>query len=339
VRRLALQTLLAISLLSAMLSVSPALGGQKFVIKIATLASAGSPWMQVFDELNKEVKQKTDGNVRFKIYAGGILGDEKIVLKKMFVGQIQGAALTASSLKSIFNEIEVFQVPLLFKTYAEVDYITLKMESFFKKGLEKKGYVLLGWSEGGFVRLMSLAPVKTLKDLRKRKVWIWEEAPLSHAIFKQAGVAAIPLTIPDVLVGLQTNMVNVVYAPPAGAVDLQWFTKIKYITDVPLMFLTGGIVIKKKLFDRMPADYQQVLLESAKVHMDRLAQLVRAENNEALRVMQKYGVQLVQVSEDEQAAFRRLSEKAVQQPGSRSFSDAVLNQLSGYLEEYRSRKK
>ena len=135
-KRLTLPTLLAVSMLSAVLSISPALGGQKFVIKIATLASAGSPWMQVFDELNREVKQKTDGNVRFKIYAGGILGDEKIVLKKMFVGQIQGAALTASSLKSIFNEIEVLQVPLLFKNYEEVDYVTSKMESFFKKGLK-----------------------------------------------------------------------------------------------------------------------------------------------------------------------------------------------------------
>ena len=336
-KRLTLMTLLAINVLGAMPFVSTSLGGQKFVIKIATLASAGSPWMQVFDELNMEVMHKTDGNVRFKIYAGGILGDEKIVLKKMFVGQIQGAALTASTLKSIFNEIEVLQVPMLFKNYKEVDYITVKMDYFFKKGLEEKGYVLLGWSEGGFVQLMSLAPVVTLEDLRRSKVWIWEEAPLSHAIFKEAGVAAIPLTIPDVLVGLQTNMVNVVYAPPAGAVDLQWFTKIKYITDVPLMFLTGGIVIKKSLFDRMPKDYQHILLESAKAHMVKLTRLVRAENNEALIVMQKYGVKLVKVAEEEKDAFRRLSEKAVQQPGNRSFSDEVLENLYGYLEEFRNK--
>ena len=132
-------------------------------------------------------------------------------------------------------------------------------------------------------------------------------------------------------------MVNVVYAPPAGAVDLQWFTKIKYITDVPLMFLTGGIVIKKSLFDRMPKDYQHILLEYAKAHMVKLTRLVRAENNEALIVMQKYGVKLVKVAEEEKDAFRRLSEKAVRQPGNRSFSDEVLENLYVYLEEFRNK--
>ena len=338
-KRFALFTLIAISLLIVPHLIPPARGAQKFVIKMSTLASAGSPWMQIFDELNADVMQKTDKNVRFKVYPGGILGDEKIILKKMYFGQIQGAVLTASSLTAIFKEMDVLQVPLLFQDYDEVDYVTLKMGPFFKKGLEEKGYVLLGWSEGGFVRLMSMSPIATLEDLKRAKVWIWEVAPMAHAIFKEADVAAIPLSVPDVLVGLQTGMVNVVYAPPAGAVDLQWFTKIKYITDVPLIFLTGGIVVKKDLFDRLPTDYKRVLAESFKVHMVKLRQMVRSENREALKVMAKYGIKIVEVSDEQREAFKRLSEKAVRQPGSRSFSDAVLNRLSGYLQEYRSRDK
>jgi len=94
--------------------------------------------------------------------------------------------------------------------------VVKKMDAFFREGVRKKGYILLGWSEAGFIRLLSTHPMASLDDLRKAKVWIWEEAPMAKAIFDEAAISAIPRSLPDVLVGLQTGLVDVVYAPSAG---------------------------------------------------------------------------------------------------------------------------
>ena len=137
------------------------------VIKLATLAPEGSSWIATFNSINKEVQEKTDRQVRFKFYPGGVLGDEKNMLRKMHIGQIQGAALSSAGLSAIFNEMDVFQIPFLFQSHNEVDYIIKEMDAFFRKGFDKSDYILLAWSEGGFVHLMSTTPVATLKECNR----------------------------------------------------------------------------------------------------------------------------------------------------------------------------
>ncbi len=311
------------------------------VIKMATLAPEGSSWMRAFDKLKAEVRKKTNKQIKFKIYPGGVLGDEKDMLRKMYIGQIQGAALSSSGLSVIYQEMDVFKIPFLFQNSEEVDYVVEKMDAFFKMGFEKKGYILLGWSEAGFVRLMSTSPIETLSDLKKAKVWTWEDAPMAKAIFDQAGVSAIPLSVPDVMVGLQTGLVDVVYAPPTGAILLQWFTKTKYLTDVPLIYLSGGIIIKKNVFKKIPSAHQKVILESFQKHMGQLKRVIREENHNAIEVMAKHGVQIVTPSEDQLVEFKKLAAKAMQeqQRSGKSFSKKVREEVAAHLEVFRRKKK
>jgi TRAP-type C4-dicarboxylate transport system substrate-binding protein len=340
IKRLVIIKMMGLCVLAFSLTLSPVNGAEKsVVIKIATLAPEGSAWIQILSELNEEVVKKTNKKVRFRIYAGGVLGDEKDMIRKMHIGQIQGAVLTSSGLSVLFKEVNVFQVPFLFETYGEVDYVISKMDPFFRKGFAENGYALLGWSEGGFVRLMSTTPIMTLNELKKVKVWTWEDAPMAEAIFNEAKVAAIPLTVPDVLVGLQTGLVDVVYAPPAGAISLQWFTKVKFLTDVPLNYLAGGIVIKKKVFSRIPPAYQEMLMESFQNHLNKLKEMVRNENQQALIVMEKHGVKILKPSNETVEEFKELSDKAMQRLGHKSFSNKVRDEVSAYLEEYRGIKK
>jgi len=305
------------------------------VIKLATLAPEGSAWIEIFNDLNVELKEKTNNGVRLKIYPGGVLGDEKDMIRKMFVGQIHGAVLTSAGLSSIFHEMDVFQIPFLFKTYDEVDYVLKKTDGFFKKGFEDKGYILPAWSEGGFIRLLSTKPIASLDALRNAKIWTWEDAPMAKAIFKEAGISAIPLSLPDVLVGLQTGLVEVVYAPPSGAISLQWFTKTKFMTDVPLMYLIGGIVIKKSVFKKLSPAHRQTLLGLSAKYMDQLKLVIRKENQEAIRVMSKHGVKLIRPSEEQINEFKDISTRAMNRQIGKSFSKKVKDEVSGYVEEYR----
>ncbi|MGD8519697.1 MAG: TRAP transporter substrate-binding protein DctP [Desulfobacterales bacterium] len=326
-------------LVIGMFFVVPVAGSQKAnVIKIATLAPEGSPWIRTFKAVNDDILEKTNNQVRFKIYPGGILGDEGDMLRKVYIGQIQGAVLTSSGLSSIFSEMDVFQIPFLFEKYQEVDYVIEKMDAFFKKGFDDKGYTMLGWSEGGFVRLMSTIPVDTLDKLKKAKVWTWPGSPMTKVIFEEARVSGIPLSVPDVLVGLQTGLVDVVYAPPSGAIAMQWFTKTKYCTDVPLIYLVGGLVLKKSVFSKLPVNYQDVMRDSFNQHMNQLKHVIRKENQEALQVMAKHGVKILKPTADQIAEFKALSNKAMKRLGEKSFSKEIRAEVEGHLKAFRGEK-
>ena len=328
--------ILGLSLLAFLFFTQTAIGAEKsLLIKMGTLAPEGSSWVKTFNTLNTEVMKKTENKVQFRIYPGGVLGDEMDMLRKLKIGQIQGVALTSAGLSTLFKEMDVLQIPFLFQTYEEVDTVLKKMDPFFRKGFEDNGYILLGWFDAGFVYLMSTLPISSVADLKKAKVWIWEESPMSKAIFDEAGVKAIPLTVPDVLVGLQTGLVDVVYAPPTGAISLQWFTKIKYLTDVPLVYLAGGVVVKKDIFKQISQSSQNFILESFQQHLDQLKIITRNENRDAVKVMVKNGVKIITPSKDQIDEYKRLSNKALGHIRGQTFSNKVLDEVTSLLESYR----
>jgi TRAP-type C4-dicarboxylate transport system substrate-binding protein len=309
---------------------------KEVVIKLATLSPEGDVWAKMLRALNADVMKKTENKVQFKIYAGGALGDENDMLRKMKIGQITAAALTSASLSAMFKEINVLQIPFLFQNYDEVDFILKKMDVFFKKGFEDNGYILLGFSDVGFVYLMSSTiPISSVADIKKTKVWIQEDSNMAKAIFDAAKVTAIPLSIHDVLVGLQTGQVDVVYAHPTGAISLQWFTKVKYLTNIPLAYVAGAIVISKDVFARLSPAQQAILLESSQRHLSQLKTIARNENQEAIKVMVKHGVKIVNPSKDQLDEFRRLSDDAMGGISGKAFSRTAMNDVTSQLINYR----
>lgn len=333
-------TVFEFCLLVGLFFTGPAYGAEKaVVIKLATLAPEGSSWMKTFNALSAEVMKRTENKVHLKIYAGGVLGDEVDMLRKMKIGQIQGAALTSGSLSILYKEFDVLQMPFLFQRYEEVDFVLKKMDSYFRKGLEESGYVLLGWSEAGFIYPMSTIPIASVGDLKKGKVWSWEASPMAKAVFDEAGVTAVPLSIPDVLVGLQTGLVDVVYAPPSGAISLQWFTRIKYLTDVPLAYLAGGVVMKRDTFKNLPVAFQNILLEVSQRLLDQLKVVTRNENQEAIRVMVKHGVTIVVPTKAQVEEFKRLSNLAMARVSGSSFSSRTREEVVSLVEANRKEGK
>ena len=339
-QRSASMTIIGLCIITSMVmvSITPA-AAKPVVIKLATLAPEGSSWIEMFNSINAEIQQKTDGQVRCKFYAGGVLGDEKDMLRKMHIGQIHAAALTSAGLSAIFGEMDVFQIPFLFESHNEVDFVLSQMDAFFRQGFDKNNHILLGWSEAGFVRLMSTKPVATIADLRKVKVWTWEDAPMTRMIFEEARVSAIPLSVPDVLVGLQTGLVDVVYAPPSGAISLQWFTKTRYITDVKLIYLIGGVVIKKKVFNKIAPAHQKIVIDVWQRQMKRLKQIIRKENQQAMQVMVNQGIKIITPTPDQVAEFKKVSAKAIQRLEGQTFSQKILDEVTATIETYRKKNQ
>ncbi len=189
--------------------------------KIASIAPDGTSWMNELRKGAKEIETLTEGRVKFRFYPGGIMGNDKSVLRKIRVGQLHGGAITGGGLAEIYPEAQVYTIPFLFRNYAEVDAIRAQFDPELLAGLKKKGYISFGISEGGFAYLLSTSPIAGIDDLNGQKVWVPEGDEISRAAFEASNVSPISLPLTDVLTGLQTGLVDTVAGSAIGAIALQ----------------------------------------------------------------------------------------------------------------------
>lgn len=325
--------LLGLFFLSTLLPIT--VSADKVTLKIGTLAPEGSTWVKTFRDINQELEQKTGKQVSIRIFPGGVLGDEEDMLRKIKVNQIQGGFFTGGGLGLVFKDIKILATPFLFGNYNEVDALMTKMGGFYEKGILEHGYKVMGWGESGFIYLLSKHPIKNVAELRKGKVWVWEDTAMGRAVFKELGVNAIPLGIPDVLVSLQTGMIDTVYASPLAAISMQWFTRVSYLTDVPLSYSVGAVILQKGAFEKIPQSLQGVVEETFRKHLALLKENVRKENQKALGVLTKQGVKTVTIAPKEFKELQILCLKGVDSLGEDVFSKKTLAEVKSFLKTIR----
>lgn len=266
--------------------------GTTQVIKFATLAPEGSTWMKVMKDLNSELQVVTKGRVKFKFYAGGVQGDEADVVKKIRIGQIHAAGFTGVGLGQIAPKVRILDAPWLFHSESEVDYVYATFAKELNTAIEQAGYVLLGWTDLGWVYVFSKNPVNSPDDMKKAKMWVWEGDPIAQAAYQAVGVRPIPLSVVDVMSSLETGMVDAVYGPAMGVIALQWFRRVKNIYNMPMAYSSGAVLISQKMFASLSSEDRNTLLALSAKHLRRLTLLSREETKEALAVLQKQGLVL-----------------------------------------------
>ena len=329
--------MLAVSLFA--ISLTPVVYAQT-VVKFATLAPEGTAWMKTMHQFNDEVAAKTAGRVKFKLYAGGVSGDEKDVARKIRLGQLQAAGFTGVGLGEIAPETRILDTPFLFKNASEIDYIYKMLDPDFRKIFESRGYVLLGWTEVGNVYIFANTPVTNPADLQKVKMWIWEGDPVAEASFAALKIKPIPLSITDVMTSLQTGMINAVYSAPATMIPLQWYTKMKYAMDLPLTTASGAVVISKKVFDSISPDDQKVMLEAGDRYFKALTATSRKDNEKAISTLKKEKVAFSAPAGPETVAtFERMGEEARTSLVGKLYSAELLQKVSDALKQFRAKKK
>ena len=203
-------------------------------------------------------RTKTASRVTMKYFEGGQQGDERDFVRKIKLGQLDGAAVTAIGLAMIDESIRVLELPMMFDSAEEMDYVADKMWPYFQKKFEKKGFKLNDRGEVGWIYFLSKNKVESLADLKGQKLWMWGDDQLVGAMFKKLGVNGVPLGVPEVDAGLTSGKINACYGSPVAAVALQWYSKVKYMTSMPMSFAIGATVISldalKKISARGPED-------------------------------------------------------------------------------------
>lgn len=327
----ALLALLTVSVLAA-----PAFAAKpKYVLKIGSLAPAGSTWVKSFEKTNREISKATNGEVVMKIYAGGVMGDESAMVRKMRTGQLDGGALTSVGLGDVNPELLVLQLPLTFRNYEELDYVRDQMSPTFKKLLEDKGFVLLHWGDVGFDYIFSSTAIAKPEDFKKTKMWVWDLDPISKAVMEVSGVNGVLLGVPDVLPSLQTGVIDAFSNSPYGAVALQWYTKAKFVTDLKIAMVIGGFVLSKKSWDTIPAEHQKAILEIAEKNGKDLLSAIRKDNQAAIRTINGAGIKSVQA--EDMPSWLAMAKKTREVLSGTLFPKALVDEVSKHLADYRKK--
>ncbi|KAB2911596.1 MAG: ABC transporter substrate-binding protein [Kofleriaceae bacterium] len=307
-------------------------------IRLATLAPDGSSWMKILGRGAAEIEKKTSQRVKVKYYAGGVQGDERDVVRKMNLGQLDGAAVTSVGLSMIDESIRVLELPRMFATVEELDYVADQMWPYFQKKFEAKGYKLNDRGDVGWIYFMSKTEVKSLNDLKSLKVWLWGDDGLVRAMYKQLGVSGVPLGVPEVEPALTTGRINACYSSPLAAVALQWNTKIKYMTSMPMSFAIGATVIKTDVYKKISKEDIDLIGKITKGMSKTLRKQIRKDNESAKKQMVKKGVKVSETPADMVAQFDKAAQAVWAEMTGKVFSKAELDMVLKHRADFRAKK-
>lgn len=307
-------------------------------LRMATLAPSGSKWMQSFEKGAAETTKLTESRVAVRYYPGGEQGDERDYISKIKLGQLDGASVTAVGLSMIDESIRVLELPMMFETAEELDYVAEKVWPYFQKKFEAKGFLLEARGEVGWVHFFSSAEVKSIADLRKQKIWIWGDDRLVGAMYKKLGISGVALSVPEVDPALTVGRINAAYGSPLAAVALQWHTKVRYMTSMRMGYSIGATVLSKAALAKLSAKDASAVLKITGAVSKKLRTSIRKENEVAQRTMTRKGVTVSETPQTMTAEFAKNAQEVWKALVGKLYTQAELDMVLAARDEFRKKQ-
>ena len=303
--------------------------------KIATLSPDGSYWMTTMKAAAGEIAKQTEDRVKFRFYPGGVMGNDQAVLKKIRIGQLQGAAFSAGALATRAPDTQIYNVPLLFRSYEEVDYVRKHMDAELEAAFRDAGFVNFGFAEGGFAYIMSKQRIAAADDLKKNKVWVPSDDAASQSAVDSFGIAPVTLSIGDVLTGLQTDLIDTVAISPIGAIALHWHTQVGYVLDLPILYIYALLAIDRKAFNKLSEEDQAVVDEVMRQAFKNMDAQNRKDNRAAFAALENQGLKVSTPDAAQLKVWRDRGASAADQFVQRGkISPAIHEKLRNLLNQY-----
>jgi TRAP-type C4-dicarboxylate transport system substrate-binding protein len=303
-------------------------------IKMGSLAPVGSPWDAALRRLAVEWGQISGGKVELRVYSGGIVGDEPDMVRKIRIGQLGAAAITASTLQDIFSGMKAICYPLLMRSDEEFVNVFSRIAPYCDTQLESRGYKVVMWSYGGWVYYFSRYPIVTPADLKKQKLWVWSGDPDEVQAWQGMGFPVVPLAATDLLTSLQSGMVDVVSTSPLLAASNQWFGIASNMCGMRMSPMLGALIVSTRDWAQIPADLRPRLIEAAqRISDDLTPQIVKADQD-AISTMTGYGLKITTVSRAAEAEWQAIFDKGIALLVGKSFDTTTYEMTKSYLDEY-----
>ena len=306
------------------------------VIKMGTLAPDGSPWHQTLQLMGERWRKISAGQVKLVIYPGGVLGDEPDMVNKMRIRQIQAAGLSGAGLSGIEPGVMALQIPMMFDSYEELDYVRERVAPRLEKMVEARGYVVLNWGDVGWVHFFTTRPASRMGDMRKMKLLTLAGDNDTLELWKANGFRAVPLAATDILTGLQTGLVEAVPNTPLFALLDQSFGIARNMIDVKWAPLIGATVITRRMWDSLPAAQRSDMMKAAREAGVSLRDGIRKMGDEAIVTMQKRRLQVIHADAAALAEWRREAEGVYPKLRGGQVPAELFDEVRKLRDEYRS---
>jgi TRAP-type C4-dicarboxylate transport system substrate-binding protein len=308
-------------------------------LKLATLAPKGSSYTKHLQVMGEAWRQAPGGGVLLTLFPDGTMGSEADMVRRMRLGQLQAALVTTSGLIEIEPGAAGLQsMPKVFRTLEEVDFIGEKLQPMLEKRLEDKGFIVLFWSDTGFVRFFSKQPVVGPDDLRKTKLFVAASRPAEIDIYRFVGCNPVPLEVADILPSLQTGLIDCVCMPPSIALALQLDGIAPNMLDMNWVPLVGAAIITKKTWDTIPPETQAVLKKSAQEAGKLIKADARRENIESIEAMRKRGLKVHTLTPELDAEWDQTVEKSYPKVRGIAVPPDIYDEVMSQLKTFRAGK-
>lgn len=328
-KRKVLWTVLVVAGALALPSLARVSAAGNTTIKLACLAPAGSSWDKVFRAWSNSLSKETGGALSFQIYPGGQKGDERDVIRRMKLGELDAGLMTSVGLGQIVRPTYVLQMPGIIDGYKQLNYVREKLSSEFGAMFEKEGYTLLGWGDAGFLRQFSKKPILMPEDLKSVRPWVPRDDPALPEMMKIIGANGVPLGIPEVFPALQTGMVDTVVVSALAAVALQWFRYVTHMTEEAPVAIVGATVLRTEFFKALPPDHQKKLMETSKKAHTALNDSIVKEDAAAYKTLTSRGIKVykAQGTPEQKKAWDALNTEVNKRMTGRLWSKELLEKV------------
>ena len=309
-------------------------------VRLATLAPKGSSYTKHLQVMGEGWRKAPGGGALLTIYPDGTMGSEADMVRRMRLGQLQAALVTTGGLSEIEPGVTGLQsMPKVFRTLEEVDFIEEKMQPMLEKRLEAKGFIVLFWSDSGFVRFFSKQPVVTPNDLMKTKLFVAANRPAEVDIYRSVGCNPVPLEVADVLPSLQTGLIDCACMPPSAALAMQLDAIAPHMLDMNWVPLVGAAIITKKTWDTLPPETQDVLRKTALEAGKQIKADSRRENLESVEVMRKRGLKVHTLTPEVDAQWDQVVAKAHPKVRGTAVPADIYDEVVSQLKSFRAARE
>ncbi len=302
----------AVFILACLVAPMLAAEAQTPTVRLATLAPRGTSYHQALLALREKWRQAPGGGVALTIYPDGTMGSESDMVSRMRVGQLQAAMLTVIGLQEIDDSVSALQeIPMMFRSFDEVDYVREKLRPRLEKRFLEKGFVVLFWGDAGWIRYFSRDAVVHPADLKKARMFVWAGDNRLVDLMKALGYQPVPLETGDMLSGLQTGMINALATVPFFALAGQFYRHVPHMLELNWAPMVGGLVITRKTWEAIPPATQAALLKAAAEAGEQIKARGRAESERAVEAMKQRGLTVHAVPLAVEGEWRSFAEQVL----------------------------
>jgi len=264
--------------------------GPEVKIVLATLAPKSSADGKALSRMVPQLFKESGQSIKVQIFYGGQMGDEAEAVEKIQARQIDGAAFTGNGLGRISGDSRVLELPGLFRTPTEAEYVYPRIESSINALYEKKGFHLVALVEVGYAYFFSKKPIASIEDVRKTKCWVWKGDQLANEMMNDLKIPAIPVNMTEVNSALQTGLLDAFYATPALAAAVQWNNQVTTLLEMPITMVSGGLVTSLEAWQRMNDAQRKLFTRVARSRMGDLTRENRRNNAESIKLFKQNGM-------------------------------------------------